>query len=274
MKIGLSSGLTHTTPQHWAQQLKGLGCKSVTFPVNCNSDKDIIRAYADAANEAGLVIAEVGIWNNMLDQDPEKRKVALDYNIRQLILADEIGALCAVNVAGTPHGPRWDGGYRDNFSEETFQLTVETVQYILQQANVQNTYFCIESMPWMIPTGPEEYAQLIARVDHPRFAAHLDLVNMITSPRRYFFHDEFMKQCFELLKGHICSCHLKDIRLKDEYTFQLQECGPGEGTLNLELFAQLCDRENPDMPVIIEHLRGDEVYKKTLAYVQRRLQLD
>ena len=102
MKIGLSSGLTHTNPQHWAQQLKGLGCKSVTFPVNCNSDKDIIRAYADAANEAGLVIAEVGIWNNMLDQDPEKRKVALDYNIRQLILADEIGALCAVNVAGTP----------------------------------------------------------------------------------------------------------------------------------------------------------------------------
>ena len=121
MRIGLASPLMHDNPQHWARQFKELGCGSVVFPLNCNSDKELVKEYVEAAKENDLVIAEVGIWNNMLDSDADKRKAAIDYNIRQLIFADEIGAVCAVNIAGTPHGPRWDGGYRENFSPETDQ---------------------------------------------------------------------------------------------------------------------------------------------------------
>lgn len=271
MRLGISSALAHTSPEHWAIQLKELGCRSVVFPVNCNAEKDIIRAYADAARENDLVIAEVGIWNNMLDADMEKRKANIDYAIRQLILADEIGAVCAVNIAGTPHGPRWDGGYRDNFSNETIDMTVETIQYILKQAAPSHTHFSIESMPWMIPSGPMEYLSLLQRVNHPAFSAHLDIVNMITSPQRYFFNDSFLHECFELLHGRICSCHLKDIRLKEEFTFQLEECAVGEGTLDIELLAELCNAENPQMPVLIEHLNTDEEYKNSLSYVQNRL---
>lgn len=273
MRLGLSSPLKHENPKQWAKLHKSLGCGCVNFPLNCYADKNLIKAYADAANEAGLVIAEVGIWNNMLDADPEKRKSAIDYNIRQLILADEIGAVCAVNVAGTPHGPRWDGGYRENFSDETFDMIVETVQYILKQANPKKAHFSIESMPWMVPTGPQEYLKLIERVNHPNFSAHLDIVNMITSPERYFFNDKFLQECFTLLKGKICSCHLKDIHLKGEFTFQLQECALGEGELDLELFASLADAESPDMPMIIEHLHTDEQYLNSLRYLQNRLKL-
>lgn len=273
MRLGLSSPLRHDSPRHWAKQLKELGCGCVNFPLGCNDDKDKVKAYVEAAGEHDLVIAEVGIWNNMLDADLERRKAAIDYNIRQLIFADEIGAVCAVNIAGTPHGPRWDGGYRENFSPETFDLTVETIQYILKQANPQRTFFGIETMPWMIPSGPQEYLELIKRVDHPRFAAHLDTVNMITSPQRYFFNDEFLRECFSLLKGHICSCHLKDVLLEEEFTFRLRECAPGEGTFDLELFAELADREDPEMPVLIEHLRTDEEYSRALAYVKKRLDL-
>ena len=198
MRLALSSALKHESPQQWAKKHKDLGCGAVVFPLTCNDDKEKVKAYVEAAGENDLLIAEVGIWNNMLDADLEKRKAAIDYNIRQLKFADEIGAICAVNIAGTPHGPRWDGGYRENFSPETFDLTVETIQYILKQADPKNTYFSIESMPWMIPSGPQEYLELINRVNHPRFAAHLDLVNMITSPRRYFYNDEFLKECFLL----------------------------------------------------------------------------
>ncbi len=271
MRLGISSSLHHENPKQWAEQLKNLGCKSVVFPLNCNDSKERIDAYVNAARENDLTIAEVGIWNNMLDSDPEKRKSNIDYNIRQLILADEIGAACAVNVAGTPYGPRWDGGYRENFSPETFDMTVEAVQYILKQADVKNTFFSIESMPWMIPSSPEEYFKLIKAVNHPRFGAHLDIVNMITSPRKYFFNDEFIRKCFEILKGRICSCHLKDIRLKEEFTFQLQECAVGEGTLDVELFAKLATLENPDMPMIIEHLTTDEEYIESFKYVNDRL---
>lgn len=273
MRIGLSSPLAHASPEEWAKNMKALGCKAVNFPLNCNSDPALIKAYADLAKEKDLVIAEVGVWNNMLERDPEKRKANLEYNIRQLILADEIGAVCAVNVAGTPHGPRWDGGYRENFSRETFDMTVEAVKYVISQANPKNTFFCIESMPWMIPSSPREYLELIEAVDHPRFAVHLDAINMITSPRRYFFNDEFLRECFTLLKGKICSCHLKDVRLKEQFTFQLEECCIGTGNLDLETFARLCDEESPDMPVLIEHLNTDNEYIWALEHVKNRLSL-
>ena len=59
--------------------------------------------------------------------------------------------------------------------------------------------------------------------------------------------------------------------LKEEFTFQLQECAVGDGTLDVELFAQLATRENPDMPMIIEHLTTDEEYINSFKYVKGRL---
>ena len=126
-------------------------------------------------------------------------------------------------------------------------------------------------MPWMIPSSPDEYLKLIKDVDRKEFGAHLDVVNMITSPERYFFNDKFLEECFSKLKGKICSCHLKDIRLKEEYTFQLEECACGKGSLDLELFARLATEESPKMPMIIEHLSTDEEYLDSLKYVQKRL---
>ena len=123
----------------------------------------------------------------------------------------------------------------------------------------------------MIPSSPDEYLRLIEDVDRTEFGTHLDVVNMITSPRRYFFNDEFLRECFEKLRGTIVSCHLKDILLKQEYTFQLQECACGEGTLDINLYAQLATAENPCMPMIIEHLTTDDEYVASVKYVRDRL---
>ena len=113
--------------------------------------------------------------------------------------------------------------------------------------------------------------RLIEEVDRPEFGTHLDVVNMITSPRRFFYNDEFLKECFSKLKGTIVSCHLKDIRLKEEYTFQLEECACGEGSLDLRFYSRLATEENPRMPMIIEHLDTDEEYEASVKYVKELL---
>jgi len=271
MYLGLSSSLKHSSPKEWAETHKTLGLKSVVFPVDCNAGEKVIEAYKEEAEKHGLLIAEVGIWRNTLAKDLAEREKWIDYAIRQLKLADKIEAACCVNVVGTPYGPRWDGGYRENFSEELWQMAVGMIQRIIDTAKPVHTKFSIESMPWMIPSSPDEYLRLIKDVNRKEFAAHLDVVNMITSPDRYFFNDEFLKECFSKLKGKICSCHLKDIHLKEEYTFQLQECACGKGSLNLELFAELATKESEKMPMIIEHLTTDEEYLDSLKYVQARL---
>ena len=271
MYLGISSSLQHGSPEEWAAKHKFLGLECVNFPVNCDEDAETIMAYKKAADEAGLTIAEVGVWRNTLAADPDERKKWIDYAVRQLEMADAIGAACCVNVVGTPYGPRWDGGYRNNFSRELWDMAVRMIRQVIDTARPQHTKFCIESMPWMIPSGPDEYLRLIEAVDRTEFGTHLDVVNMITSPRRYFFNDEFLRECFEKLYGTIVSCHLKDILLKPEYTFQLQECACGEGTLDIKLYAQLATAENPRLPMIIEHLTTDEEYVASVRYVRERL---
>lgn len=271
MKLGISSSLEHKSPEEWAKKHVALGLKCVNFPVDYTSGREKYIAYKNEAGKNGLTIAEVGVWRNTLASDPKEREKWMDYAVNQLKMADEIGAICCVNVAGTPHGPRWDGGYRENFCKETWDATVRMVQEIIDTAKPKFTKYSLESMPWMIPTSPQEYAKLINDINRNEFAAHLDVVNMITNPQRYFFNDDFLRECFDVLKGQILSCHLKDIKLKEDFTFQLQECACGEGSLNLELFAELATRENENMPMIIEHLTTDAEYVNSVEYVTKRL---
>jgi len=271
MLLGISSALEHKTPDEWAAKHVSLGLKSVVFPVDYTEGEEKIMAYKKAADDAGLCIAEVGVWRNTLAADPDERRRWTDYAIGQLRMADTIGAICCVNVAGTPYGSRWDGGYRDNFSEECRKMTVDKIRQIIDAVHPRNARFCIESMPWMIPSSPDEYVRLAEDVDRDGFGTHLDVVNMITTPRRYFYNDEFLEECFSKLDGTIVSCHLKDIMLRKEYTFMLEECECGRGTLDLELYSRLADKENPLMPMIIEHLDTDAEYESSVRYVKARL---
>lgn len=271
MYLGVSSSLEHTGPEDWAKKHVSLGLKCVNFPVDYLAGEETYMAYKEAADKAGLLIAEVGIWKNTLSADKAEREKWMDYAVGQLKMADKIGALCAVNVAGTPHGPRWDGGYRNNFTRETWNDIVAMAQEIIDRAKPERAAFSLESMPWMYPTGPDEYLQLIRDIDRPQFKAHLDIVNMITTPERYFFNDRFLEECFDKLHGQILSCHLKDTKLLEGYTWQLKECACGEGTLDIKLFAELATRENPNMPMIIEHLVTDEEYLASIKYVRNLL---
>lgn len=271
MYLGISSSLKHDSPEEWASKHKALGLETVVFPVSCLDGEDTIMAYKKAADEAELTIAEVGVWRNTLAADPDERKRWIDYAINQLRMADMIDAACCVNVVGTPYGSRWDGGYRNNFSPKLWNMAVCMIRHIIDTARPKHTKFCIESMPWMIPSDPDEYLRLIEAVDRTEFGTHLDVVNMITTPRRYFYNDEFLEECFQKLHGTIISCHLKDIMLKQEYTFQLEECACGKGTLDLERYVRLATDENPCMPMIIEHLTTDREYVESVRYVRGRV---
>lgn len=268
MKLGLASSLKHGTPQEWASNLKAIGSGSVVFPVDCTAGESVISAYAEAAGREGLTIAEVGAWSNPLSPDEEVRREAKEWCVSQLKLADRIGAACCVNIGGSA-GKRWDGAYKENFSETHWKKTVRVIQDIIDEAEPERTYYTLEPMPWMIPADPKQYLQLIKEVDRERFAVHMDLANWITSPYKYFNNGEFMEQCFAAFGSLIKSCHIKDVFLKEEFTFQLKESACGDGTLDLKKYIRLAERIAPDMPVIIEHLRSDEEYLESLEYVKR-----
>lgn len=270
MRLGTSSPLNHSSAEEWAANQKALGCSAVNFPLTSDDPIERIDEYKAAADKHGLMIAEVGIWRNALASDETERRKNFDYCVQQLRLADYLGARCAVNVAGA-FGSRWDGHYRANFTKEAWEKTVAMIRDVIDIANIKNTYFTIEPMPWMIPTGPKEYLRLLEMVDRDRFAVHLDGINMINSAERYFNCEEFLNECIDMLGKHIRSCHIKDVHLREEYTFQLEECAPGEGEFPLRFYAKKLNELDSDMPIILEHLDTDDEYLEYLGFLKEEL---
>lgn len=271
MRLGLSSPLAHKNPQDWAKRLHDMGCSSVNFPVDYTCEESLIQEYAEAARAYDLTIAEVGAWCNPISPYEDVRREALKRCKEQLRLADRIGARCCVNVSGS-RGERWDGAYKDNFTQETWDMMVASIQEIIDEVQPEHTYYTIEPMPWMYPMGPDEYLKLIKDVDRERFAVHMDVFNWMTTPERYFCHEEFMEECFQKLGPFIRSCHLKDVLLGQEFTLQFQETACGKGSLNLEKYVRLANEVDMDMPMIIEHLDGDEAYVESMNYVKVRFE--
>jgi sugar phosphate isomerase/epimerase len=119
----------------------------------------------------------------------------------------------------------------------------------------------------MLPDSPDSYLELINAVDRRQFAAHLDPVNMISSPQRYFNNASFLRDCFSKLGSHIKSIHAKDITILPELTVHLQECRPGTGYLDYAVFLQEASRLR-DIPFMLEHLETQKDYKLAADYVR------
>lgn len=271
MKLGVSTSFAHEGASDWINKHDKLGLKSVVFPLNCEASPEEVNSYKQAAADKNIRIAEVGIWRNTLSANSIERSAMTEYAIKQLALADSINACCCVNVVGTSSGPRWDGGYAGNFSPETRREIISMIRTIIDEVKPKNTKFTVEPMPWMVPSSPNDYLRLIDEVERDEFGVHLDLINMVTSPERYFFLNDFMDECIEKLGSKICSAHLKDILLLQDYTFQLKECGCGKGILDIPRYVSKLDSISPDIPLIIEHLNTDEEYINSVHYVQSLL---
>jgi hypothetical protein len=90
------------------------------------------------------------------------------------------------------------------------------------------------------------------------FGVHLDPVNMINCPARYYDNAGFLRDCFARLGPWIVSCHAKDIKMQDRLTVHLDEVRPGLGALDYQVFLKELSRLPGDVPLLLEHLpQGD-----------------
>lgn len=266
MRLGGPLFEEHKTPEEWVALVKKAGYSATYCPVDASADEEVIRAYAESARRADIVIAEVGAWSNPLSPDEEERKKALELCKRQLDLADRIGARCCVNIAGS-RGRKWDGPSPLDLTEETFEMIVYAVREIIDDVKPTRTFYTLETMPWMFPDSPDNYLRLIKAIDRERFAVHFDIVNLISSPQRYFHNSAFIKECVEKLGPYIKSCHAKDVILRENFLVHLDEVRPGLGGLDYSTLLKELDRLSSDLPIMLEHLPSEEEYRLARDYI-------
>lgn len=257
------------TPEEWANAHRDAGWTAAFWPHDHVRNDDQARAFAKAAQVAGVVIAEVGVWNSPLAPDPMERQKAVALCCERLATADLIGARCCVNIGGSLSTKIWCGPHPDNLAADTFDAVVETTRRILDAVKPRRTFYTLEAMPWVFPDSPDAYTDLIRAIDRPAFAVHLDPVNFVVSPRIYFKIDELIRECFRKLGPHIKSCHAKDIWMRDDWvSVCLEEVRPGNGAMNYKLFLEELARLGGGIPLMLEHLRTAEDYRLAADHIR------
>ena len=249
-------------PDEWVRALKKLGYNAAYCPVDADEDNDVVKAYENAAEKADIIIAEVGVWNNPLDPDDKKRKAAIEYCCKQLYLADLIGAKCCVNVCGS----RGEGAV--NLTDETFDIIVEVVRAIIDEVKPKRSYYALETLPKRFPDSIDNYVRLIKAIDRKGSAAHLDPVNLINNPRRYYSNSDLIRECFAKLGPYIKSCHATDIKMLPGFPVNLQECQPGLGELDYTTYLKEASKLSPSPSLMLEHLEEAHEYREAAKYIR------
>ncbi len=260
-----------TTPDEWAQANENAGYSGVYFPLDSNARTGDIDAFVQAAKEHDLVICEIGIWNNLLDPDRKKREANFTRAVRQLELADYVGANCCVNIAGTYNADCWDGCHGDNFTQKAFDEIVEVSRKIIDTAKTRHTYYTLEPMPNMYPDTADSYLDLIKAVGSNRFGAHVDIVNIITSPHAYYDNTAVINEWFDKLAPYIRCCHAKDSIIRDKLTVHLDECRPGTGNIDYDTYLKRVDAlEDRNVCLMLEHMTEAEDYRLAAEFIKEK----
>jgi sugar phosphate isomerase/epimerase len=211
---------------------------------------EIEKAFA-AVN---VTIAEVGIWRNLITPDNDVRKANLEFAAEKLAVADAVGARCAVSYIGSYQAGSDYAPARENLGREAFDACVETVRTLLDMVKPKRAKFALEMMQYSLPDSVDCYRDLIKAIDRPGFAAHLDPVNLIMTPRQYWESGALLRECFEKLGPWIVSCHAKDIVLHHQAALHLDEIIPGKGELDYRTYLVELDRLGGGVPLMLEHL--------------------
>jgi sugar phosphate isomerase/epimerase len=268
IRLGGNGLPTQTTdPVELARAHRAFGYSAAYCPRFLSTrDPASIRAFRDAFAAEDVMIAEVAAWSNLVSGDEAERRANLDFAAERLQLADEIGARCAISYTGSilPRKSAPEGSFGadhqphpDNLTREGFERCVESARAIIDAAKPKRAKFAFEMMQFVYPDSPEATLELIRAIDRPAFAAHIDPVNIILTPRQYFDNGALIRECFALLGPHIVSCHAKDLVLRNELALHLDEVRLGLGRLDYRAYLAELDRLK-GVPLLLEHLPDDQ----------------
>jgi sugar phosphate isomerase/epimerase len=269
VRLGGPIFVESTDPVVLAREHRRLGYSAAYCPQMASlKDADGIRAIRKAYAAENVAIAEVGAWKNMLDPDAEKRRQNLEYVVERCALAEELGARCCVDIAGSYNPDSWYGPNPKNLSKEFFDATVENCRHILKAVKPTRTRFTIEMMGWSLPDGPDSYLELIRAVDGKAFGVHMDVCNGINSPKRFYENADFIEECFRKLGPWIISCHAKDLKWIVEMNVRFEEVVPGRGQVDYKTYLRELSKLKVDTPLMLEHLQTAAEYDEGREYIR------
>ena len=158
----------------------------------------------------------------------------------------------------------------ENFSEAAFEEAVAMARSFIDEVKPRTASFTYEIFPFDVVDSAEGIARLVKAVDRKQFGVHLDLVNLINSPRAYWSSGAIMGECIRLFGDRIVAAHAKDVKLREPaISVLLDEVIPGQGGLDVAAFVRGLHRLPQEVPLMLEHLADEREYDIGAAHYRK-----
>ncbi len=226
-----------------------------------------VRELRDALETHDVVLFEVPGYTNMIDPDPAKRDANLTQLARCVEVAERVGCPMVGTITGSCDPQYGFNVHPDNWTEETWSLTVKSIRRVLSDTAGMKAALGMEAQVTTNLDGPAAHRRLIDDVGDPRCAVNLDPVNMV-SLATYFHTTELIETCFDLLGETILGCHAKDTHIwPDKQTVHVQEVCAGRGIMDYETYLVRLSRMEWPRTILPEHIPADQ-FDEAYAYIR------
>ena len=276
MRLGAPVFIDTREPEAFVAEHVRKGYRAAYCPdwINADTDAVLCAEFRGALKRHDVVLAEVGIWRNVLSRNPDEAKAAYEYSVRRLATAEELGARCAVNIVGSWNEKYWDGPHEAHYSKDFFDAAVEAARRVIDAVKPRRTKMSFEIMPCQFIDSAAEYLRFIRAVDREAAGIHYDPANSISNPRLLYGNKEFFRNEFKTLGSAIVSIHLKDLRLNPkEFTVNMREVLIGKGDIDYVNLLALINQLPPDTPGMLEHLENEAQYDESAASIRKLQQI-
>lgn len=267
--VGRAHGSEAADVHVLAREHRERGLAAAYCPRVSVDDGNRIRDIREAFAAEDVVIAEVGGWRNMLHPDPEEGKRERQRMADYLAIADEVGALCAITCIGSPGGPGQGSHDAFNFTPDAFDAAVENARWLIDTVKPKRARFVYEIYPFSVADSPANIRRLLDAVDRPEFAAHMDLVNLINTPRLYYENAAVAREAVRLFGDRIVSAHAKDLAMQEDVSVIMHEVRPGCGNIDYAAYLRVLHELPQTVPLMIEHLPTQKEYDLGVDYIQQ-----
>lgn len=217
-----------------------------------------ISELKDALKTYDVDPFDVMIWTNLIHPDSRTRQTNLAYAAENIEAAERIGARMVTAVTGSCDPDYYIAAHPDNWSDETWRFTVESIRQLLRDTSGMKAALGVEAVVTTNIDGPTAHKRLMEDVGDERCRVCLDPTNM-TSLANAYHTTETLDECFNLLGESILGCHAKDVIIeRDRMLLHLTESRACTGLLDYETYLVQLSRMHWPRTLLIEHIPADQ----------------
>ncbi|QJD87145.1 sugar phosphate isomerase/epimerase family protein [Cohnella herbarum] len=228
--------------------------------------KEHCHRIKTAFAQAGIEIAAVSGYSNLLHPDENARKTIHRRFVGSMRLCEGIGASMLCSETGTFHPKNeWEWS-PDNVTEQAMEQLVESIRPLAVEAGKHGINLGFEPYVMNVVHSPRRADEFIRRLAMNNVKLVADPAGMLTASTLNT-QATFLPDMFRYIAPHIGLVHVEDCRPDPEGHFQW--LGAGEGEIDYPLFMELLIGSGYSGPLILEHLTEERI-PESREFVRRQ----